>query len=129
MSKCIIYNGHVNEAGYGRVYYRGKNYYAHRLAYILAFGEIPLRLLVCHKCDNRACINPEHLFLGTQSDNIKDMYAKGRGKKTKRNRKAMANAEELLATLKIAYSVLRAGDTDEQLKAIKAIESTLNKCK
>lgn len=51
---------------------------AHRAAWVEASGPIPLGILVCHRCDNPPCCNPAHLFLGTQSDNIKDGYAKGR---------------------------------------------------
>lgn len=56
-----------------------RNYGAHRVAYELFTGEIPTGQFVLHKCDNPVCCNPDHLFLGTQSDNAKDMWAKGRG--------------------------------------------------
>ena len=58
----------------------------HRAAWMITHGEIPEGLLVLHKCDNPPCVKPEHLFLGTQQDNIKDMYAKDRGVVHKRQR-------------------------------------------
>lgn len=66
--------------GYGRMTAgRGVHLKAHRVSYTLANGEIPQGLGVLHKCDNPKCINPDHLFLGTQQDNMKDCISKGRG--------------------------------------------------
>ena len=76
---CIIWTGHKWAQGrYGLDRINGRNTGAHRAAWIRANGEIPEGLLVCHKCDNGLCVNVEHLFLGTPSDNIQDCIRKGR---------------------------------------------------
>lgn len=75
---CWIYNGFRNVWGYGRIKSNGENTLTHRLSYIHHNGEIPKGMLVCHKCDNPSCINPMHLFLGSNTDNIRDSIKKGR---------------------------------------------------
>lgn len=64
--------------GYGSTRYRGKGCLAHRLSWIVFKGKIPEGAHVLHKCDNRKCVNPDHLFIGNHSDNMKDMFSKGR---------------------------------------------------
>lgn len=72
----------VNEAGYGMIGTTGKKIdRAHRVSYRIHFGEIPERMFVCHKCDNPRCVNPEHLFIGTNQDNVNDMILKKRNSK------------------------------------------------
>lgn len=72
---CWEWQYAVGTHGYG-VLSRGR--LAHRLAYELFIGPVPIGNIVCHTCDNRKCCNPEHLFLGTHSDNTQDMIRKGR---------------------------------------------------
>ena len=75
---CWLWTGHRTTNGYGRLHFDGRGIQAHRLAWEWTNGPIPEGLRVCHRCDVPNCVNPEHLFLGTQQDNIRDMYAKGR---------------------------------------------------
>ena len=80
--ECIIWKGKTCFSGrYGRVVGAGKNLMAHRYTWVINFGPIPKGMVVCHKCDNGLCVNPNHLFLGTQKDNVHDMIKKGRANK------------------------------------------------
>lgn len=64
--------------GYGQIGINGKILPAHRVSYECFVGPIPAGMKACHKCDTPACVNPDHLFLGTQADNMRDMDSKGR---------------------------------------------------
>lgn len=78
---CTEWQGNRNENGYGVSHYSGKLIYVHRLAWIRERGPIPEGMQVLHECDNPPCCNIDHLFLGTQLDNILDMTQKGRAKR------------------------------------------------
>lgn len=74
---CWEWKASVSRLGYGQFGYRGSVVKAHRFSMYLSTGAMP-ELCVLHRCDNRKCVNPSHLFPGSQVDNIKDMVAKGR---------------------------------------------------
>lgn len=76
---CWQWMDGLHMRGYGRMRIKGKRENAHRIAWLIANGgDIPKGLYVCHTCDNRACCNPAHLYLGTPKDNVDDMVTRGR---------------------------------------------------
>ena len=76
---CWIWNASKDKKGYGNFYFNGKKTLAHRASFEIHNDKIPVGFLVCHKCDNPSCVNPDHLFLGTYKDNTDDMMKKKRG--------------------------------------------------
>lgn len=78
LGPCHVWLAAKNYLNYGLFHQGKKMVPAHRFAWRLAFGSIPVGQSVLHKCDNAQCVNPNHLFLGTQLDNMRDMVDKGR---------------------------------------------------
>lgn len=76
--ECWNWVGCLNDDGYGSIRYENKARKAHRISYLLEYGAFDERLRVLHSCDNPTCVRPDHLFLGTQGDNMRDMVLKGR---------------------------------------------------
>lgn len=97
---CHEWQGYVARNGYGQVGFRRKIIYAHRAAWMIAHGD-PGKAYVLHRCDNRRCVNPDHLFLGSFQDNMDDMVQKKRHAFGERNGHAKLSddaAREILAS-------------------------------
>jgi hypothetical protein len=75
---CWLWMAYLKENGYGMATYGGKALSAHRVAWFYTHGEVPRELDICHHCDNRRCVRPDHLFVGTRKDNMQDAKRKGR---------------------------------------------------
>lgn len=98
--ECWLWTSAVNNNGYGLICIDGRAVSAHRVMYALMVGPIPEGddyhgVCVLHHCDNPRCVNPAHLFLGSQQDNINDMLAKGRGYRFKHARGEQHTASKL----------------------------------
>jgi hypothetical protein len=76
---CWIWTGAKTPEGYGMMRRGHGTRYAHRIVVEMVYGPIPDGMYACHHCDNPPCVRPDHLFIGTPQDNVRDMHAKGRG--------------------------------------------------
>lgn len=97
-SGCLLWLGAVNALGYGTLGVGTVTTLAHRAAWLAHRGPIPTGLFVCHKCDVPSCVNPDHLFVGTNQDNMADMAAKGRNRQPKgeKHGRAKLSADDAL---------------------------------
>jgi len=97
-SGCWLWQRAIEHKGYGLFKWDGRNIMAHRFAYLAFVGGIPAGFLVMHRCDVRACVNPEHLMIGTEQDNATDMCQKvrqARGRKNHTNKLTEAEVLEI----------------------------------
>jgi hypothetical protein len=109
-SNCWLWTACRDVNDYGIIRVDGKNMQAHRASWIIHFGEIPQGVNVLHSCDTPPCVNPKHLFLGTQLDNIRDCIAKGRrgDQSGEEHARAKLNATDVL-------EIRNSGDNIQQL--------------
>ncbi len=82
---CWLWDATIMNTGYGQIYYKRKLQLAHRVSYMLFVGTIPKGLWVLHNCDNRRCVNPNHLYVGTRQDNMDDMINRNHSQKGERH--------------------------------------------
>ncbi len=123
---CWIWKGCFFQNGYGHYILKRKDYRAHRVAYEIAFGEIPEDKFVCHKCDNPSCVNPKHLFLGFPKENTHDMISKGRLNRSRGENKGITYRKETgkwRARYMRDYKNILVGEFDTKEEALSALQN------
>lgn len=109
ISGCFLWTGTLSKKGYGQFTYERKSRLAHRLSYQLYVGPIPDGLCVLHHCDNPSCVNPEHLWLGTNYDNVMDRVAKNRSSRPRGSLSGKAKYnQEIIEYIRSSPKSLRA---------------------
>ena len=128
-STCWLYNGYT-EHGYGRIWVNVKNVQAHRHAYNLLKGDIPSGMVIRHLCNVKLCVNPDHLEIGTQQDNMDDMVKANRQAKGSKHGQAKLNEEQVKEIKELLLTGLSQQKIAERYKVsrecIKLIKSGKN---
>lgn len=111
---CWIWTGHtgIPPNDYGRIKVKGKNRIASRIAYMIFKKEIPHGMSVCHLCDTPSCVNPDHLFLGTHADNMRDSVVKGRNPKAGSKNGQAKLSEQDVIKIRHIYNTQRISQRD-----------------
>lgn len=109
---CWVWMGTTTSRGYGQLISDNKKHYAHRASYEAFVGPIPKGKYVCHSCDNVYCVNPNHLFLGTQKENLQDMASKGRSTRGEKNPRAKLTEMDVYVIKKVFMSKQDVSDMD-----------------
>ncbi len=123
LGKCWIWNGDIRPSRsgeYGDIRVRGKHIRAHRAAWMIERGPIPDNFVVGHECDNPRCVNPLHLFIGTQRENILDMNKKGRQARGEWNGNSTFSEDEI-RSIRTRYSN---GETQKEIGATFGVRQT-----
>jgi len=102
-NNCWEWTGSISTKGYPQSGLSRYSKVASRTSYMVFIGKIPKGILVCHKCDNPKCVNPDHLFLGTQQDNMNDMVEKGRSLRGEKHPKTKLNESDVRRIRKSRY--------------------------
>lgn len=109
---CWVWMGSTQVRGYGELISNKRKHLAHRASYEAFIGPIPKGMYVCHACDNVACVNPNHLFLGTQKQNLQDMASKGRSTRGEKNPQAKLTEMDVYVIKKFFFTKPDVTDAD-----------------